>query len=129
MGPMRHLGGFILSGLILLPSIRWTPDPGMMHPILYLFIVSPFVALGVQLRLTHAARRVLLLSIPYLACHAILTGTYLFTDPHPQEFGHLGLVLLPFYKSIVAPPVSGVLVLLTETLAKRAFAAAGDRSG
>jgi hypothetical protein len=115
--------GFILSGLMLVPSLRMsdaTPASWMMHLILFLFVVAPFIFLGGLLRLTLTAHRTILLSIPYLACHAILTGTYLFGDPNPQEFGYLGLFLLPLYESIVALPVGGVLVLVTEAFARRA---------
>ena len=50
----------------------------------------------------------------------MLTGGYLFGHPHPQEFGYLGLFLVPFYESIVGLPVGVVLVLVTDALARRA---------
>jgi hypothetical protein len=114
--------GIVLSGLMLLPSLRLsdaTPASWIIHLILFVFVAAPFIALAGSLRLGVSARRVIVLSIPYLACHAILDGMYLLGDPHPQEFGYLGLFLLPFYESIVALPVGGVLVLTIEAIARR----------
>ena len=95
------------------------PGSVVMHVILYLFVVAPFLFLGALLRFTHAARRILLLSIPYLACHAILAGSMVIDNPRPQEFGYLGLFLVPFYESIVALPAGVALILVTEAFARR----------
>jgi hypothetical protein len=114
--------GIVLSGLMLVPSLRLsdqTPASWMTHLILLLFVAAPFIALAASLRLGLSARRVIVLSIPYLACHAILDGTYLLGNPQPQEFGYLGLFLLPFYESIVALPAGGVLILVIEAFARR----------
>ena len=108
--------------LILVPSLRTTDATTgsvVMHVILYLFVVAPFLFLGALLRFTHAARRILLLSIPYLACHAILAGSMVIDNPRPQEFGYLGLFLVPFYESIVALPAGVALILVTEAFARR----------
>ena len=115
--------GFILSGLMLVPSLRLsdaTPASWMTHLILFLFVAAPFIVLTGLLRVGLSARRVIALNIPYLVCHAILLGPLLFGDQHPQEFGYLGIFVLPFYESIVALPIGGVLVLVTDALARRA---------
>ena len=114
--------GIVLSGLMLVPSLRLsdaTPASWMTHLILFMFVAAPFIVLAGLLRRGLSARGVIMFSIPYLVCHAILDGTYLLGDPHPQEFGYLGIFVLPFYESILALPIGGALALITQAFARR----------
>jgi membrane glycosyltransferase len=114
--------GIVLSGLMFAPFLRLsdaTPASWMTPIILFLFVALPFIVLAGSLRLGFSAQRVVVLSIPFLACHAILDKQYLLSDPHAQEFGYFGLFLVPVYESIIAVPVGVVIILIVQAFTRR----------
>ena len=118
--------GLVLSGLILVPLLRdsdRTLSSFAGNAVLFGFVAAPFLLFAALHLLARISRQIVTFGIPYLVCHAILIGTDLIYHPRPQEFGYLGLFLLPFYESIVAVPIGLIIELVMAIRSNRTRAA------
>ncbi len=98
--------------------LGFTLSSFLINLFLLLAVSIPFLILNYIFRKGYAYHRVIFLSIPFLLGHGFLAYLYLNPKFPPQEFGFIGLLLLPIYESIVAVPVGYFLILVFELVNK-----------
>lgn len=113
--------GEILSAVMVIPSLRWTglkPASLIFHLVLFAVVSAPFAILYAALRHGWSSISVGSIAVACICLHAwVIKGIYA-PGFAPQEFGYVGLVLVPFYELAIAVPIGLSAAWLIKSISK-----------
>jgi len=113
--------GEILSAVMVIPSLRWTglkPASLIFHLVLFAVVSAPFAILYAALRHGWSSISVGSIAVACICVHAwVIKGIYA-PGFAPQEFGYVGLVLVPFYELVIGVPIGMGVGWLIKSISK-----------
>jgi hypothetical protein len=71
-----------------------------------LVISAPFIILMNRLKKNADFQKAFVYALPFLICHILYSWSLKGLSTKPQEFGSVGIILLPVYEGVVAIPLA-----------------------